>query len=206
MGFGKHWEWRGFGSLSATFRARLDALPAKFPSAQELTDEYLYVPGCPLNLKLREGDLKLKRLLEERGGLERWLEDEKENYPFPLAAGLGAQVAEELGVAWVPHPTEAPLSRAELIERLQADEEGGVCVLAVEKVRFQRLWDNDGGDPVTVEIAEITAPERVTSIGIEHPLLERALAAVEALELPSALPRLNYLEALALWARGETIG
>jgi hypothetical protein len=205
MAFGTHWEWRVFGDLPEDARTRLDALPAKFPSAQVLTDEYLYVPGCPLNVKLRRGDLKLKRFLEAGDGLECWLEDENENYPFPLTPALGAQVAAELGVDWDPTSDEKPLTRVDLLERLLGHADG-VRVLAVEKSRVQRLWSGESADDlVTVEVAEITAPERVTSIGVEHHRRERALEAVRALELPSALQRLNYLEALAIWARDETI-
>ena len=84
MAFGLHWEWRGFGNLSRELIERIERLPRKFPSDQEVVDEYLWFPGSSLNLKLREGSLKLKRLLETSGEFERWLEDEDENYRFPL--------------------------------------------------------------------------------------------------------------------------
>ena len=118
MAFGAHWEWRGFGALDPALRRRLESLPRKFATRQRLADEYLFVPGCPLNVKLREGDLKFKRMLEVSQGLEQWLEDESENYPFPVAPELAEKLARELGIPWSQSFT-APLERADLLEALR---------------------------------------------------------------------------------------
>jgi len=90
MAFGKHWEWRGFGSPPPATLRTVESLPLKFPDLQAVTDLYLWVPGSPINVKLRMRDLKFKRLLEVSGEFERWLEDEAENYPFPLSPEVTA--------------------------------------------------------------------------------------------------------------------
>lgn len=201
MAFGKHWEWRGFGTLADPLRQQLEALPWKFPTRQRLVDEYLYVPNSPINVKLRQGDLKFKRLLETHGGVEHWLEDETENHPFPLTPERVEELARELAVR--VDAGAAPLwDRTRLLEELAKD---GVLVVAVTKDRLQLEWP--GAEPaVTVEIAEIEAPERVTSISLEHaerPALEGALAALGVAEVFAPC---NYLQAIAAWSRGGTIG
>jgi hypothetical protein len=98
MAFGRHWEWRGFGTIGRELRAAVESLPTKFPAAQELVDEYLWVPGSAINVKLRTGDLKFKRLVARSGRLERWLEDPEENYALPIAPPVVQKLAEELRI------------------------------------------------------------------------------------------------------------
>jgi len=210
MAFGKHWEWRGFGKLSRELRARIEALPLKFEESQDLTDEYLWVPGSPINVKLRLSDLKFKRLVESSRGLQLWLEDPAENYTLPLAAPVVKKLAAELGIV-LPAVEQAPLARDELL-RLLDQAKPRVRLVAVKKSRWQREWSEGlgrstgTGDAVTVEVAEILAPERTFSIGIEHPRAERVAAVRDALGLAQAIRPLSYLGALEIWARGETVG
>jgi hypothetical protein len=204
MAFGKHWEWRGFGRLEAARRRALEGLPLKFRDSQRVSDEYLYVPGAAINVKLREGRLKFKRLLEARDGLERWLEDEAENYPLPLAPAAVVRLAHDLGVRIDPPP--APIAERSALVALIGSAAPGLQVVTVEKERWQREWrEGASGTPVTVELAEILAPERVTSVGLEHPEAAGVARALEALGLKPALRHLNYLEALALWAAGRSV-
>ena len=94
MAFGKHWEWRGFGDLSPQRLARVRQLPLLFERSQEVVDRYLWAPGCELNVKLRFGDFKIKRLISRAGrGVEEWLEDPAENHSFPIAASVVSDVA-----------------------------------------------------------------------------------------------------------------
>jgi hypothetical protein len=205
MAFGTHWEWRGFGQLSSELRARIDALPLRFERPQEITDEYLWVPGSPINVKLRLSDLKFKRLLEVARGLELWLEDPAENYALPLAAPVVEKLAAELGIV-VPALEAAALSREELL-RLLDRAKPRVELVAVEKKRWQRSWSDrarpESGteDAVTIEVAEISAPERISSVGLEHPRADRVQAALDALGLARSFRKLSYLGALEIWAR-----
>lgn len=201
MAFGKHWEWRGFGELAPELRKRIESLPLKFPAAQDLTDEYLWVPGSPVNLKLRFSDLKFKRLLATEDGLERWLEDPAENYPLPVEPPVLRRLCEDLSVR-LPSLPAAPVGREELLGLLAASQPR-VQLVSVVKSRWQRDWSGPEapGERVTVELARIKAPEATWSVGVEHP--ERAVVAAvrDALGLERHLRRESYLQALARWAR-----
>ena len=204
MAFGEHWEWRGFGVLPAESRRELEALPLKFATSQRLRDDYLHVPGVRINVKLREGCLKFKRLLVTRGGLEHWLEDRSENFPLPLAPAAVKSLLGELGLGLSP-PSAPISSERELIDYLRSGAPG-LAVVSVEKERWQREWRGAGDRiPVTVEVAEIHAPERITSVGLEHPRAEAVTEALAALGVEPLLQRASYLEALGLWARGGKV-
>ena len=205
MAFGVHWEWRGFGEVPAPVRARIEALPLKFDRSQDVTDEYLWVPGSRINVKLRFSDLKFKRLLESAGGLERWLEDPDENYPFPLGKKVREKLAGDLGIQLPPVPARA-VGREALLALMDRSDPP-VKRVVVQKSRWQREWSpGDSIEPVIVEVAEILAPERMVSIGLEHPEADRVRAALDALGLAQALRPLSYLAALSAWARGGKVG
>ncbi len=217
MAFGRHWEWRGFGHVGGDLREALESLPAKFPTAQLITDEYLWAPRCRTNVKLRLGDLKLKRLLREDRGLELWLEDSGENYPFPLGAEPLLALYEALGLQSAQVPG-LPLEREELLALLDR-QSSEVRVVAVRKSRRQFLFSVSGspGDDtvadqaadaeaqVTVELAEIHAPEKILSVALEHETFEAVARARDALGLESGLRPLNYFQALGIWAEGGRV-
>jgi len=209
MAFGKHWEWRGFGALSTGLRTRVESLPLKFDRPQDVKDEYLWIPGMSINVKLRFTDLKFKRLLGSEQGVERWLEDEAENLPFPLEPPVVEKLSRELGVS-LPRLLERSYGQEELVDLLLRAKPP-VRRIAVEKKRWQREWMTpearaSGAGPVTVEIAEILSPEATVSVGLEHPEPGPVAAARDDLGLGTAMKRLNYLEALSVWARRERIG
>jgi hypothetical protein len=91
-----------------------------------------------------------------------------------------------------------------LIER----EAPSVRLVSVRKDRDQYDWtgpDGPTGEGVIVEVARIDSPQRLTSVGLEHPDLAWVRAARDALELSSGFQSLSYLEAVAAWGRGERI-
>jgi hypothetical protein len=205
MAFGEHWEWRGFGTLPRSLRQELESLPLKFPTAQEITDEYLWSPSSTVNIKLRLGDLKFKRLLESVDGLERWMENPGENHPFPLSRAVLSTLAAGLGVSL---PGASPLGREELLALLRRTAPP-VQTVRVTKVRWQREWPPvlpDGEEGVMVELAEVTSPERIFSVGLEHTDRGRLVQALGALRLDLHLRRLSYVQAISFWARGGRIG
>jgi hypothetical protein len=208
MAFGKHWEWRGFGVLSRALRSRVESLPLKFDRPQDVNDEYLWVPGTTINVKVRFTDLKFKRLLGSEQGVERWLEDEAENLPFPLQQPVVAKLATELGVS-LPRLLKASYGQKELLELLLRAQPA-VQRVVVEKKRWQREWmtpeaQASGGGPVTVELAEIFSPQAITSVALEHPEPGPVVAACDELGLGNEIKMLNYLQALSVWARGGRI-
>ena len=181
MAFGQHWEWRGFGPVDGKTLRLLKILPMKFPDAQVITDEYLWSPRCRTNVKLRLGDLKLKRLVRVHRDLELWLEDPDENYAFPIEHAPLLALFEALGVESAPVPGH-PLEREELLALLERHATE-VRVVSVDKSRRQHEFAEAGaagsGGAVTVELAEIYAPERILSVGLEHERLEAVAFARE---------------------------
>jgi hypothetical protein len=221
MAYGLHWEWRGFGALDRAGRRRIEELPRLFPGDLRGVDSYYWYPGCDVNLKLRDfgagAGLKLKRLraVDDEAGCQLWHEDEREDFPFPLQPEAVRRVAEALGVDVSPPPR--PMGRRSLLTLLR-EARPDLVVVAVRKTRSVHCWAA-GGREVLVDIAVITAPERVTSVAIE----DRAgldasasaeelaaakadvLAAREALGLPGALTPASYLEAVGMWAAGGSV-
>lgn len=208
MAFGTHWEWRGFGELPVDVRAAIEALPEKFPDAQELTDEYLWTPDCSVNVKLRLGDLKLKRLVDSRdaGGdlpaLERWLEDRNENWAFPLS-GSRLRAVEEAVRIDAGSLGAGPCDREELLALL--GDRARVVAVGKSRRQFSLPLAGASQDAATVELAEILSPERLTSVGLEHSDAAGVDRAYTELGLHGRLLSLSYLDALGRWARGERL-
>lgn len=221
MAYGLHWEWRGFGALDPEVRRRIEDLPRLFPSDLAGVDSYYWYSGCDVNLKLRDWEIragvKLKRLQDADAGtgLQFWLEDEREDYPFPLQPEAVRRLADALGVEVSPPPR--PVGRCTLVTLLR-QAHPDLVVVAVQKTRSIRRWVAADRE-VLVDIAEIDSPERLTSVGLEDCAglsgssspqdVEAAkldvLAAREALGLPGALTAVSYLEAVGAWAAGGTV-
>ena len=185
----------------------VESLPLKFPDPQELTDTYLWAPGCAVNVKLRFQDLKFKRLVESVDGFELWLEDESENHGFPVLPTVLEELSVALGVSFEELP-DGPVGRDTLLEIVKRAQPQPRFVF-VDKSRWQHEWHGTGPariHPVTVELASISAPERVTSIGIEHPSLDCVKSAHEAFGLERELTRISYLNAIAVWGDGGKVG
>ncbi len=221
MAYGLHWEWRGFGALDPEVRRRIEHLPRLFPGDLAGVDSYYWYPGCDVNLKLRDWEIragvKLKRLhdVDAGTGLQLWLEDEREDYPFPLQPDAVHRLADALGVDVSPPPR--PMGRCTLLTLLR-EARPNLVVVAVQKTRSIRRWAAAGRE-VLVEIAEIASPERVTSVGVEDraglsgsaseeemaAAKRDVTAALEGLGLPGALTAVSYLEAVGAWAAGGTV-
>ncbi|MEC7922733.1 MAG: hypothetical protein VX496_04955 [Planctomycetota bacterium] len=201
MAFGMHWEWRGFGVLSSALEDKVRALVPLFPDSQVVTDRYLWSPGCSINFKLRFGDFKIKRCLEqEDGGVAKWQEDPGENYSFPLAGGVLGEVVSALG-GTDEGAGDAVESEAELLDRAGLAI-AGLQVVAVAKERWQY------GAPVLeggiIELAQISLPEEIISVSVEHESAEGVREIMEVLGLPGELKSFSYLEALETWGNGGT--
>jgi hypothetical protein len=189
--------------MPPVLRTRVHSLPSLLDDPPwQLSDHYLWADHCPTNVKLRAGDLKLKRFLGRRGDLERWLEDENELFPFPLAREIVQEAARALGVV-LPRLPAQPLEREALLGLL-AQAEPPVRVITVRKSRWLHRLDLPYGlAAVSVELAEVSLPKPTTSLALEHPDLSAVRWAKTTLNLDrTGLRPLNYLQALALWAQG----
>jgi hypothetical protein len=224
MAFGIHWEWRGFGAVSAAFAARYARLEPVFP-AQRVDDTYLWIPDLLVNAKLRLGGeegLKIKRLRRSEPPFEIWDEREDDLYTFPLSdralsalAGMLSKAGLELG-----RISSIPANRDSVLKHL---ERSGCKLVTVSKIRESRLCEGSTGD-VLVEWAVILEPQPVVSIGLENrqgeaeePVdasdedmrksLREVAAAVDVLGLGGEpLTVMSYLDAVSVWARNEWIG
>jgi hypothetical protein len=129
-------------------------------------DEYLWIPDIDINLKFRTGTqtqdgLKFKRFHEKRGELEKWSESREEIFPFPLNESAWDLLQREMKKEFTP-PVDA--DRETALEFLQSVDPR-ITTITVPKERLSRTWGHNG--KVKVEIAEVFAPERTTTIGLE---------------------------------------
>lgn len=205
MAYGEHWEWRVFGALAPDLRRRILAMQPALSDPWQVEDIYLYAPGAAVNVKLRGGELKLKRFLACDGELERWLEDPAEVWPLPLTTDVAALVAAALGVAAPALPVR-PLDQATLLSWLDRAEPP-VQPIVVRKIRHLRTLPLPGVTPdVLLELAGIAAPQAIASLALEHPAAEPLHRAGALLGLHAAtLTPMNYMQALDLWASGRLI-
>jgi len=213
MSIGIHWEWRAFGTVSVRFREIFFDLPVYY-ERHHVKDEYLWIPGIGLNAKFRTGvedGLKIKRLKEKDGKLEKWEENPDEIFEFPLKPEAWhslAQVLKDADIKLPAYPSNSP-GRTEMNEILQ---QAGCEIITVKKTRESRLWNK-----VLIESASITEPQQVDSIGLENLPEEHAAltddeakkairSAIENFHLEDeSLRVMNYMEAIKLWSGGRNV-
>jgi len=220
MAYGIHWEWRGFGALDPEVERRITALPAGVPE-RSVTDRYLWAPGATHNVKIRAwpggGSLKVKRLLsaDDPSGPSLWQEDPDEDYPFPIAAPVLGRALAPLGLE-LTGVGNVSIANADALVDALAGVSGVHRIVEVRKRRRTFEW-RAGAVPLLVELAEIEAPERTASLGLEDaaglsassPDAEVAAArgaVAEAIPVVGgSLRPLTYLQAVAEWARGGSV-
>ncbi|MDX1636754.1 MAG: hypothetical protein R3281_02210 [Balneolaceae bacterium] len=218
MAYGEHWEWRAFGGLSSRFARAFLLLPG-FYDGQKITDEYLWVPGMDVNVKLRKGaesGLKFKRNVKSSEPFEVWQEDEDELFEFPLdeeAWNSLATIFRDSEISLPGYPAIPP-NREHVTEIL---EELGCGLVTVQKLRETRKLEISSGS-VLVEWATIKTPQPCCSVGLEcwaedpdidltdEASLDTIREALSQLSLDEEpLQPLNYLEAVESWANGHKI-
>jgi len=200
MSYGEHWEWRGFGQTEADFRVWFKTLPFFSPPAgKPLRDEYLWTPGCVHNVKLRYDALKFKRLIEQQGDYERWLEDAREFLSFPLDAEHLRTLARLLAVR-LPEIPSQPVDRAFLLA-LTAGAAPPVRIVPVIKRRRLARWTPTGlGATVILEWTRIQQPVTIETVALEHEDLELLQAAHAQLSPHlTRIQPMNYLQAIGRW-------
>lgn len=225
MALGRHWEWRGFGTVSAALRERWNACEHALPDQQwhDMVDRYLWVPGYGMNAKMRSGlpvgdCLKFKRLRARWNQLQLWHEDPDDIHRFPLQWSDLRWLAQELHVE-LPGKQQDSVGFDEALEIFQRATPP-VQIIEVRKHRQARIWQN-GDTKVLVEIAELTEPEVITSLSMESTLELPELAdpdvmtaardsvkqTIDDLGIENEnLQSMNYVDALTLWADGDQLG
>jgi hypothetical protein len=221
MANGLHWEWRAFGDISDRFRQSFQRLPTEYPTPDETTDQYIWIPRIEINVKLRSGQqqgLKLKRSIRKDSDLELWLEDPNEFFPYQtLDATVLQKVASILGIT-LPRITTAPTREAIIDLFLRASP----ATLIVEVLK--RRQARRAGRDVQVELAELldvsingasaSAHHPSYSIGVESAVdltdlppaqvdaaRDAVEATIDALRLrEDGMRTMNYLDIVAEWA------
>jgi len=225
MSKGTHWEWRGFGTLTQDSRDAFERRPLKFvegPAWDETKDEYIWIPGAAINVKLRTGGveegLKLKRFVRREKDLELWFENPVELYPFNrLDAATLTKLADILGLRFgkIPDP---PLTAANILEVFRQGSPKP-SVVTVYKRRQTRLHSDTVQielafiKTVTIDDANVALGTALTSIAVENVTDVTSLSpdqvngardeidtAITSLELRVAgFEEKNYLRAIAEW-------
>jgi hypothetical protein len=194
-------------------------LDALFPEPPRMTDEYLWVPDRPVNVKLRSGgngSVKFKWLERSAAdAIELWIEREQEEYHFPISPEVAVKIGQALSVTVSP-PPEA-LTRHQLLDLLRRSDPR-IQIVVVDKSRTMRIAETRYGR-VLIELTDITRPEVIGSVSVEDgsrlsPDASEAELAIARLavaaavgELPLATVKpMNYVTAIGIWVRGASIG
>lgn len=186
--------------MNADLRKRIESLDLLAEPDQAITDTYLWTPDCPVNVKLRYGDLKFKRIIETDGDLECWIEDEGEMHPFPLSPAVVQELEKALAIILPEHPS-TPLARDELLALLSSATPP-VQTIVVEKRRALYALPICDPAPVIVEMTAIRSPVRTTTVALEHRNRECVQSARDYLHVhDSGLTQINYLQALEAWSQ-----
>jgi hypothetical protein len=202
MAFGDHWEWRGFGDLNNVIRNQIQQLTSKYGAGINVTDQYLWAPGSKVNVKVREKDLKFKYLLDEAdGGFERWVENEKDNHPFPLNAAVLAQLEKALGTAIPEDISGKTVDTSDSLIDLFPRFTPPVTCVAIQKFRTAYIFPIEGAE-ILIELAEIENVEidgqqqrrTFTSVSLEGPDVGMLRTVRDTLGLPDSLQVKGYLQ------------
>lgn len=182
------YEFRVFAADLGVIEARIRAR-ATLSRYRESLDTYLLLPGRPdQNLKIRDGVLELKRLLQRDRGLEQWHPEFRQEFPVPAA-----RLLERLEGRLVLHepPAEVGDWDAESFVHWVADPCIGVGVASLFKQRFG--FELDG---CLVEIDRLLVNgARLMSAAVESAEPEAVLALRDRLGLQER-ENVGYVPAL----------
>jgi len=165
-----------------------------------MLDRYICRLGYDTNIKIRDKDLKLKNLHDKtHEGIERWT---TEVYNFPISAAIFRNITKSLNIDL---PERAIRDGQELISIL-SKVTSSVQIINVQKRRELHVWPSDDRNGATIELTEISLPEKVMTISIEHQDLEKVTKALEYLQLTSHSVRvLSYVDCLRVWVEDKSL-
>ncbi|MGC2571633.1 MAG: hypothetical protein WA364_08985 [Candidatus Nitrosopolaris sp.] len=195
------WEWRAFAiKVDPNICRNILNLPLKDGKSTKMLDRYICRLGYDTNIKIRDKDLKLKNLHDKtHEGIERWT---TEVYNFPISAAIFRNITKSLNIDL---PERAIRDGQELISIL-SKVTPSVQIISVQKRRELHVWPSDDRNGATIELTEISIPEKVMTISIEHQDLEKVTKAVEYLQLTSHSIRvLSYVDCLRVWVEDKSL-
>src|SRR5215831_17171110 len=165
-----------------------------------MLDRYICRLGYDTNIKIRDKDLKLKNLhYKTHEGIERWT---TEVYNFPISAAIFRNITKALNMDL---PERAIRDGQQLISIL-SKVTPSVQVTNVQKRRQLHVWPSGDINGATIELTEISIPEKVMTIGIEHQDLEKVTKALEYLQLTSPSMRvMSYVDCLRVWVQEKSL-
>jgi hypothetical protein len=164
------WEWRAFWSgddpVFAPRGAAREFAPGAFESSP-VRDRYLLIAGRQDNLKLREGGLEIKWLIESHAGFEAFRR--KKTHDFPVRAGKVGELFPRL--AWRDNPVASARELENALDR------AGYAVrwIDVDKTRYRMKL----GPKERIEFSVVTVDGRqFRSLCVEGPSYQRVLCRV----------------------------
>jgi len=195
------WEWRAFAiKVDPNICRNILNLPLKDGKSTKMLDRYICRLGYDTNIKIRDNDLKIKNLHEKsHEGIERWT---TEVYNFPISAAIFRNITMALNI---DVPVRTIRDGHQLISIL-SKVTSSVQVINVQKRRELHVWPSGDKNGATIELTEISIPEKVMTIGIEHQDMEKVTKALEYLQLTSHSMRvLSYVDCLRVWVEEKNL-
>ncbi len=195
------WEWRAFAvKVDPSICRNILNLPLKDGKSTNMLDRYICRFGYDANIKIRDKDLKIKKLDDKtHAGIERWT---TEVYNFPISAAIFRNITKALNIDL---PGRAIIDGQQLMSIL-SEITPSIQVIDVQKRRELHVWPSDDRNGATIELTEISTPEKVMTISIEHRDLEKVTKALEYLQLTSDSIRvLSYVDCLRVWVEEKSL-
>ena len=160
-----------------------------------MLDRYICRVRCDINIKIRDEDLKVKNLHgKTHAGIERWTTEVYDFPDFNITKALKMDL-----------PGRAIRDGKQLMSIL-SQVTPSVQVINVQKLRELHVWPSGDADGATKELAEISTPEKVVTISIEHRHLDKVNKALEYLQLAShSMKVLNYVDCLRVWVEEKSL-
>jgi len=195
------WEWRAFAiKFDPNICRNILNLPLKDGKSTKMLDRYICRLGYDTNIKIRDKDLKIKKLHEKsHEGIERWT---TEVYNFPISTTIFGNITKALNID-VPGRT---IRDGQQLISILSKVTPSIQVINVQKRRELHVWPSDDRNGATIELTEIRIPEKVMTISIEHQDLEKVTKALEYLQLTSQSMRvLSYVDCLRIWVEEKSL-
>ena len=214
------WEWRVFGRhIEPNLQRVIQTLQKKPDKPTIFQDNYLWIPNCEINLKLRVDELRIKRILNSDSTdktIQQWM---TQAYNFPISINILNHL---VGNVLDPDELSTELEDQKIISKnkflsilqtlLKVSKQRKSLMITVKKDREMYLWhnaDHDGGDNVAIEIVKISEPEWLYSISLEHQNLKSIKSALSYLNISvdsyPEMKTLSYLEVLRYWFDGRKL-
>ena len=214
------WEWRAFGEyIEPNLQRAVRTLQKKSNKSTKFQDQYLWIPNCDINLKLRGDELRIKQLLNSDStdvAIQQWM---TQAYQFPVSVNIIKRLVgnvPDIDLSFPELLDQKMIGKNKFLSDLQTLsiilKQRKYPMLTVKKDREMYIWydkDYDEVEGVTIEIAKISEPEMLYSISLEHHSIKSVKSALSYLNIsvdshPEMKP-LSYLEVIEYWFDGRRL-